>query len=109
MFALVIHMIIIVRAQKNAVVPHAHRLTRQEKRNQTQMFILMISNVVIFLITTLPLSMSYVISLHTVTTFNDISNSLIVITVLNYLQQLNCSVSLSCVFFFFNEIQFVLD
>lgn len=84
--------------QKNAVAPinqsvNSHQLTRQEKRNHNQMFILMITNVCIFLITNLPLILVEIISLHTVVTIEDISKSLAVITIISWFQQLNCSVS----------------
>lgn len=98
MFVLIIHIIKMIRTQKNRVFAHNQSINRHQpdRRNHNQMFILMITNVSIFLVTTLPLIMSNIISLHTVKSPVDISNSLTIITILGWFQQLNCSVSFSC-------------
>ncbi len=98
MTIMAVNMFFKIRAQKRAVVhqPQSVNVDRsagQYKRAQNQMFILMVTSICIFLVTTFPLTIGHVVSSYTITDLSGIRNLLINITILNWIQSLNCAVS----------------
>lgn len=95
---MVINMFFKIRAQKKAVAPqpqpgNADRSIGRDQRVHNQMFILMLSSITIFLITTLPLTIDHIVSSYTITDLSAITKLMITTTILNWIQTLNCAVS----------------
>lgn len=98
MIIMAIHMIFKIRAQKRAIAPqhpsaNADRSVGRDNRIQNQMFILMLSSICIFLITTLPLTIDHIVSSYTITSIAGLEQMIGRTTILTWIQTLNCAVS----------------
>ena len=98
MIMMALNMFFKIRAQKKAVAPqhpstNADRSVGRDKRIQNQMFILMLSSICIFLITTLPLTIDHIVSSYTITDISGLEKMLSRTTILTWIQTLNCAVS----------------
>jgi hypothetical protein len=87
-----------IRAQKKAVAHqpqsiNVNQSAGRDKHVQNQMFILMISSIGIFLVSTLPLTIDHVVSSYTITDLAGIEKLLITMPILNWIQTLNYAVS----------------
>jgi hypothetical protein len=99
MVVMVLDMFAKIRARKKAV---AHRAPTQnpdhaavrDKNLQNQMLFLMLSSIGIFFVTTLPLTIGHILSVHQDIATVDLGALLTFLTILNWLQSLNCAVSL---------------
>jgi hypothetical protein len=95
---MVIDMFIKIRAQKRAIfqqpqTANADRPVGRDKRLHNQMILLMVSSVGIFFVTTLPLTIGHIVSVYSITDFTILSQFIINLTILNWIQSLNCAVS----------------
>ena len=95
---MVIDIFIIIRTRKRAVthgaqVHHADQAAGRDKRLQNQMIFLMLSSIGIFFVTTLPLTIGHIQSVHVDLATVDLAKLLTTLTILNWLQSLNCAVS----------------
>ena len=110
MIIMIVSMFFKVRAQKRAIAPQPQtvnpdRAVVRNKRMHNQMFILMLSSVGIFFVTTLPLTIDDVVSSYTISDIAGIERLLVSRTIINWIQSLNCAVS----FFLFVTKQNILS
>lgn len=106
MIIMIVNMFFKIRAQKRAIAPQTvnpDRSVGRNKRMHNQMFILMLSSVGIFFVTTLPLTIDDVVSSYTISDIAGIERLLVTRTIINWVQSLNCAVS----FFFFVIINMI--
>ena len=98
MIIMAINMFFKIRAQKKAVASqhpstNADRSVGRDNRVQNQMFILMLSSICIFLITTLPLTIDHIVSSYTITDISSLEKMIKSMTIITWIQTLNCAVS----------------
>lgn len=97
MIILIIDMFIKIRAQKRTIVAQTeviivHDLSRRNKRIHNQMIILMLTNVIIFFATTLPLTFNKLLASYTISGINELQQFLITSSVFNWILSLNFAV-----------------
>lgn len=98
MLTMVIDMSIKIRAQKRAIFHRPQpvqgdRIVERDRRIHNQMILLMLSSICVFLLTTFPLTIDHMVSSYTIRDLSDIPKLLITMTILNWIQTLNCAVS----------------
>ena len=104
MVFMVLDMFAKIRARKKAV---AHRAPNQnpdqaavrDRHLQNQMLFLMLSSIGIFFVTTLPLTIAHILSVHQDIATVDLGVLLTTLTIVNWLQSLNCAVSFSTILY----------
>jgi hypothetical protein len=96
MIIMIVSMFLKVRTQKKTVAPQHPNADRSAARNirlHNQMFILMLSSVGVFFVTTLPLVVYDSVLPYTITDIAGIQELLSTRTIFTWLQTLNCAVS----------------
>lgn len=84
-----------IRAQKRMLYPQSvsnHRYQR-DKRIHNHMLLLMMSSIILFLVTTFPLTIHQLVSVHVVRDVPSIENLLVSMTIMNWIQSNNAAVS----------------
>jgi len=93
MLGIVIDIFISIHIRKQALNRNPDGSIKRDGRFQKQMFFLMLANICVFLITTLPLAIYRIISPREPLIFDSIVNSVNNLTSLTWLQSLNYAVS----------------